>query len=225
VVVNDIHHKEKYNMGEYKEIFRYCEACNPSVTSAALPSFLSALATIRDNDLGYYASEKNKLVFCFAGSNDIKDWVSNFKFLPLEEGRTIHDGFYDSWVKFKDEVTQIVLKNKLPILCVGHSRGAALATLCARHIAKNLKIPCKLVVYGSPNIGNRKYRDEFELLPIDATKVVNGYDIVTHIPPTELGFYGVGKTINIKQNFWHHLMVLRISDHTNYSKALDKAGL
>ena len=218
-------------MGKLREIFRYCDSCNPSITiegcSATLPNILLIKTMTHNNDFGYYTLEKDKIVFCFAGSNDIKDWISNFEFLPLEEGNTISNGFYDSWSKFKDEITNLLNSkfNKPYILCVGHSRGAALATLCARHIAKNMKIPCKLVVFGSPNIGNRKYADEFELLPVDATKVINGYDIVTSMPPTEFGFYGVGKTVNIKQLFWHHLMFFRINDHINYPKTLDKAKL
>jgi predicted lipase len=217
-------------MGYFREIFRYCESCNPSVTiggcSASLPTILTIGKMTRDNDFGYWAVEKDKLIFCFAGSNDLKDWISNFEFLPLDEGDTIHKGFYDSWSKFKDEVTVVVCSHtQLPILCTGHSRGAALATLCARHIAKNLKTPCKSVVFGSPNLGNKKYRDEFELLPIDATKVINGYDVVTYTPPTELGFCGVGKSVYIKQPFWHHLMIFRIDDHVTYPKALDKSNL
>jgi predicted lipase len=224
-------------MSEYREWYRYCERCNDSVSLDSINEINKDAVYVdqmtRDNDFGYYVRESNgSLIFCFAGSNDIKDWISNVEFLPLKEGFTIHDGFYDSWAKFKDKITDVVLniaiklgKKNVKVSCVGHSRGAALATLCARHIAKNMKIPCKLVVFGCPKLGNKQYRDEFELLPIDAIRIINGWDIVTYLPPDELGFCDVGKHINITQPFWHHWGPIRIKDHVEYPKALDKAGI
>jgi triacylglycerol lipase len=186
------------------------------------------------NDHGYMAIEKDRLVICFAGSDDWLDWISNFEFLTLDEGMTIHAGFYDSWLNFKDFVTggvknyiiPYVEKRIVPKLVVrGHSRGAALATLCARHIAKNIGLPCSGIVYGSPKLGNVAYQQEFNTLPIDLIRVRNGFDFVCDLPPWDMGYRDVGSLVAIPQPAFHQYPPFSIIDHVHYDKDLAKAGL
>lgn len=186
------------------------------------------------NDHGYAAYEKDRLVICFAGSDDWLDWVSNFEFVTLDEGFTIHAGFYDSWLHFKDFITDLVKNysipytdnNIIPSLVVrGHSRGAALATLCARHITKNIGLPCSGIVYGSPKLGNVAYQQQFDALPIDFIRVRNGWDFICDLPPWDMGYRDVGKLVSISQPPYHQWPPFSIIDHVHYDRDLAKAGL
>jgi predicted lipase len=184
-----------------------------------------------DIDYGYGVEFEDRTIFVFRGTRKtFESWIKNFDVYPLREDLlkkgpwgdgTIHDGFYSGWSAFKDMVNNMA--GSKPIFCTGHSRGGALCTLCARHIAKNLKKTCSNIAFAAPMQGTNNYRDEFNLLPIDSTLIVNGYDIVPTLPPQKLGFRSVGKTIQLKQPFWHKWLC-RTKDHypSEYDKALTK---
>lgn len=185
------------------------------------------------------------------GVHSIRTWLSDFDLYPLrgsircvEQGRdphetlvqagilkdgswgkgTIHDGFYTTWQKFKNDMTSHMEKFKdKPIFCTGHSRGGALAELCARHLAKNMEMPCTLLEYGTPRVGTEEYAAQFRTYPVEATSIVNGYDLVTSLPPSKLGFKRAPDRIDMKQPWWHWFFH-RIRDHyqENYIKALEK---
>jgi predicted lipase len=222
---------------KYKDLWKYCQVCNDSLTLGGC--FLSATGEVlhkmtRDNDFAYIVEEENRLVMCFAASNDIKDWYSNFDFIPLAEGKTIHEGFYNSFCKFKDQITEIVneyvdgcLKNKknITILSIGHSRGSALATLASRHCAKNIGFSCRFVGYGCPNVGTSSFAAEYSLLPIEATRIKHAWDIVTTIPLVKMNFRAVGKEIILKEPFWHIFPPWNFLDHCNYQKTLEKTNI
>lgn len=193
------------------------------------------------DDFCYIAAYPDRIVISFEGStNNIGDWLSNFDPYPLDDesyvkkhigGGTIHDGFYNAWAKFKEWVTivisEYVSKSKIKdIIVTGHSRGGALAELCARHLAKNMKLSCSCITFGCPAPGNKAYRDEFRSLPINGTRVVNGWDIVTFVPPHVLGFrHGcANKVWNKKAWFRRLLPYSRMSDHLtkNYDKFISK---
>jgi hypothetical protein len=190
------------------------------------------------------------------GVKSIKTWLSNIDAYPLRSetdlvkvGRdatsvlkdkgllkdgawgsgTIHDGFYKTWQLFKEEITEIIKKFKdKPIFCAGHSRGGSLTELCARHIAKNIGYPCSCIEYGAPAVGIQAYRDEFRLLPIHASLLTNGDDIVPSLPPGILGFRHGAYTTHMKAPWWRIFfkfsMIFDFSDHfqENYEKSIDK---
>ncbi len=196
-------------------------------------------------DFAYAAIYEDRVVFSFKGTDNIKGWISNLDPYPLngdeygkkylKDGKwgrgSIHDGFYKSWSFFKPCINKIIEsyhinpKEKI-IICTGHSRGGALAELCARHLAKNLGIECSCVTFAAPACGTKKYRDQFRLLPVNGTRIVNGWDIVPTLPPKSMGFkHGSANKIWIKKVFWKKFLPwVRISDHyqKSYSKAVRK---
>lgn len=218
------------------DMWRFAEICRKEPTGNE-PLFAgSVFIPMKNNlDFGYIAEFDNRVVICFMGTKNLRAWISDFDVLPLREDSkmtnrrwgegTICDGFYTGWSNFKQAVNQYldtVTKQK-PIICTGHSRGGVLAILCARHIAKNIKIPCSCISFGSPAPGNKKCRDEIDSLPLNLTRVVHGYDVVTSLPPLELGFYQPGKLEWLKELPIHKMFLsLRIRDHfySTYTKAL-----
>lgn len=171
------------------------------------------------HDKMLFIDRRKFIVFAFAGSDDLKDWVNNFKVNDLQE----HKGFYESFSKFKREIFFILDQHpKKNIYITGHSRGAAIATFCAEFIARECNRPCSCFAFASPMVGNKKFRESYNKLPINHTVIRNGWDIVTYVPPGI--FRHVGKRIRLKQPWFHRLMFWRVKDHlqASYKKAVAK---
>ena len=198
-----------------------------------------------DTDFAFAAIYKDHVVFSFEGTANIKGWISDLDVYPLKgeeylkknlkSGKwgdgIIHDGFYTDWIPIKVWVDSIVtdhklVKRKKKIICTGHSRGSAFSELCARHLAKNHSIPSSCFTFGSPMIGTKEYRDEFRSLPINGTRVCNGWDLIYYLPPKILGFrHGCANEVRNKKPFWRRFIPrLRINDHLNknYDKFITK---
>ncbi|KAI5065351.1 hypothetical protein GOP47_0020046 [Adiantum capillus-veneris] len=78
-------------------------------------------------------------------------------------------------------------KNVRRVICMGHSLGGALATLCAQwcqYVAyKKAQIWC--VTVGSPRVGNTEFAQDFDMNVVKdgrSYRVVNKGDIVPYIP-------------------------------------------
>lgn len=197
-----------------------------------------------DIDYAYMAIFNDYVVISFRGTGDsVEAWVSDFDPYPLREDEyrgkflkdgpwgkgCIHDGFYTGWSYFKKPIENALRgagidPERTPIYVTGHSRGGALAELCARHLAKNLGMPIKgLITFASPAPGTKEYRDQFRMLPINGTWVRNRWDIVTFLPPPSFGFkHGCSNLVwlNQKPKIAKLLFGHRIRDHyyTSYDR-------
>ena len=225
-------------MGLLLNAYRYCEACGDPSRIAEMVPGTTVIPLVRDNDHGYIAIEPTRLVACFAGSDDLKDWISNLKFMRLREGNTIHEGFYDTWKAFKDECQKIVIQylidcqkeKKDTVICSrGHSRGAAVAAMFIRDVAKNLGIDCsneRSIVFGMPQIGNEQAQDEFNALPINFITVENGLDPICHVPLWDMGFREWGRRkIKIQVSPLRNLPIVRSWNHIRYREELEKKDM
>lgn len=189
----------------------------------------------------------------------VKAWISDFdayplQSLPLEKmpefkraeilrhygilkdgpwGKgTIHDGFYTAWMLFKEQFTTVLkaIHKDKEILVVGKSRGGSLATLCARHIAKNIVLPNKVgvITFGAPSVGISAFRDQYEHLGIYTTRCTYGVDVVPTMPPYGLGFRHVGRHLYLPCARWQRIppmrLIYRFVHHTNkyYGKGVRK---
>jgi hypothetical protein len=192
-----------------------------------------------DEDYGYIAEFSDKIIIAFQGSKNLKAWISDFTAFPMRwddklkdtrngQPGTIHNGFYEGWSNFKEPIEDYLLtysgstksacadtwkKNSLlPLYVYGHSRGGALGALCARHIAKNLGVPCSCIIFGSPAQGNSQYRDQFNLLPINCTDVTHGYEFTRDLPPEAAGFRRAGRPLWLPEPIIHKYFY-KIRDH------------
>lgn len=207
--------------------FAYIAYQEPRANTDSAFLFKSIFTPMNNNlDYGYIAEFEDRIIIAFRGTKGkFESWFTNFEFEKdsLPDGKNIHQGFYDGWSAFKDTISNYIKINgdNKKIYITGHSRGGALCSLCARHIAKNLKMPCCNLAFAPPKQGNKEYRDEFNLLPIDSTNIINGYDIVPNVPFYDLGFRDVGKTLHLSQPWWHKWFH-EIRDHypENYTKAI-----
>jgi len=199
-----------------------------------------------NTDTAYIAVYEDHVVFAFRGTGNLKGWLSDFDVYPLKneqylkknlkDGRwgrgTIHDGLYTGWLFFKSCIDSFINNfgieklSKLKIITTGHSRGGGFAELCSRHLAKNKDIVSSCFTYGAPAVGTKKYRDQFRSLPINGTRVVNGWDMVVSLPPSYLGFkHGCANKVWRKKASWKKWIPwLRAKDHKSeeYNKFITK---
>ena len=135
-------------------------------------------------------SEPQFAVLVLRGTNDPRDWLTDFKAIPHRWAGDglVHKGFADAldsiWAKVSASLDQNVPPD-CPLFITGHSLGAALATLAA-----SLRRPGALYTYGSPRVGD----DDFgaALAGVKNFRVVNNRDVVTTVPPP-LPFHHVGE--------------------------------
>ena len=157
----------------------------------------------------------------------------------------VHEGFQTEVDKLWNIIVTYVMKNKKDrtIFVTGHSLGAAMATIVA---ARFYKLKFKLgglYTYGSPRVGNKKFRDA---LGVSHYRFVNNSDDVTKIPFHHWGYRHHGDlryithdgNVEVDTNIWRRMwdrLVGRwdgirnkdyfdgLSDHSidNYSKNLD----
>lgn len=227
-------------MNKLLDLWRFAEVAY-DYPSGHETLFADALEFVRldfRHDFGFIARYKSRIIISFRGTKDFRTkagyeaWCMNLDTYPLyrRNDERIHKGFYEAWQPFKAEINDYIkVLQKLKFLTLpaievtGHSRGSCDGTLCCRYIAKNLKIPCSGIVFGTPRVGNKFFRNEFNMLPINFTRVNNGYDIVQYVPPRSLNFRHVGKHYWLKQPFWHK-WVRKVHDHKpeNYKVALLK---
>jgi len=189
---------------------------------------------VNDKDFAFLAETSYKIIIAFSGPKNLPAMINNFDAYPLGEGMIL-DGFYRSWKYYKDAFDRFFRDNfdghgkdfsgiKKELLITGHSRGGALASLCARHFSKNRQKPNTCYTFGAPPQGTQEYVDQYNKLTVLNIRGVNGSDIVpTMLLPRSLGFLHQNHLHHFPQPRWHRWFH-KIRDHyySNYTKAILK---
>ncbi len=123
----------------------------------------------------------------------------------------VHEGFRKavdartaSGLSVWEEIEVELLKLDCPVFYTGHSLGAALATLAAARLA-----PKAVYTFGSPRVGNHAFVDSLSSLPI--YRIVDGQDIVTTVPPSEIfGYQHAGEMHQLHRP--HSSFILRLKN-------------
>ncbi len=161
-----------------------------------------------ENDADY-ATERigATLYIYFEASNGINDWKNNLDFPARAYKRAgdttwfAHSGFLSVWKVLEGYIAQHVSNpSTKKIVTVGYSHGAAIALLCheyiwdtrpdLRDLIEGYGFGCPRVFWGYPSVELEQRWEHF-------TVIRNIDDIVTHMPPTALGFSHVGKLLEI----------------------------
>ena len=153
-----------------------------------------AFAALRamDNDGGAMA------LVAFRGTEPkrVLDWVADLLvwFTPWPPGGRVHRGFARAVRPLIDPIAAWLAANTptdCHLLVTGHSLGAALATLAATCWPR-----AELVTIGSPKVGDAAFAAL--LAPQKCTRIVDGKDLVTELPPGWLlPYVHVGELIQI----------------------------
>jgi len=160
-------------------------------------------------DTQAFVATKDKTIYIvFRGSSSKKDFQNDAsvdKVPFVEKGEKVHIGFKTCWDAVKDDVCKsldIALKNLGQeqsidnIVVCGHSLGAAISTLCAYEIYKiynsNKIICCNI---GSPRVGNKVFKENYDKSPIESLRIVHNLDVVTRTP--SIGYHHVNTELRI----------------------------
>jgi len=103
----------------------------------------------------------------------------------------VHRGFGAAYTSISKQVLSAIIeeyeRDPRPIFFTGHSLGGALATLCALDFALRnpaLQSDIAVTTFGSPRVGNRAFREMYDMYVKTTWRVANAGDVVTQIPKT-----------------------------------------
>ncbi|KAK9842880.1 hypothetical protein WJX74_003838 [Apatococcus lobatus] len=187
-------------------------------------------------------------VLAFRGTATMQDSLQDAKFLrrnidylqELYPGTKAHTGFMQQFAAIVDnqrpeqhigEVLKKLSGGRRPtrILCTGHSLGGALATLGATWAA--IEYPSadvRCITFGSPRVGNNKFKRAFHTLVGTSLRIIHGADPVPFMPPS-LRYHHVGGTVHVskagmmfKSRAWHVKLRPNVADHLliRYSRGI-----
>jgi triacylglycerol lipase len=141
---------------------------------------------------GSVAVGKEQTVVSFRGTHFLSEWLGDaelalvpYRFRP--ESGSAHIGFQAIYETLRPSLRKVLseLGNPpLPLIIVGHSLGAALATLCAldAEVAKLSNGPIQVVTFASPRVGDARFRDAFKDNVKDCLRIANRSDLVPNLP-------------------------------------------
>lgn len=175
--------------------------CRIQVGSSGFSKFQSFDA---EHVQAYVAANDDSLVYVFAGTNEAADWRFNLDFRKVfindsvEHGKCkVHNGFYEALNKIGFGMRLAIDKWHKPgmrITGVGHSLGAALATLQTwRHNVAGTTT----YLFGSPRTGNTAFACEFNDRFPKTWNILHNNDAVGRVPLRSFGSYHVGQRIYV----------------------------
>lgn len=146
-------------------------------------------------------SNKETGIVVFRGTDaddptDIGD-DADFILKSWEHGSKVHTGFARAFDEVRPALTNAVQEMGGPILFTGHSLGAALATLAASLYKRPGKAGA-LYTFGSPRVGDSAFVDT--LRDTESHRFRDCSDVVTRVPPPEMGYAHVGPAHYIDRN-------------------------
>jgi predicted lipase len=186
--------------------------------------------TIGDDTQYLIKETDDEFIIAFYGSNSDADWKTNFNFFKkpyknMEVPFHVHRGFLKVWKLINDFFLDLVKDVEKPITIVGHSYGAAVATLCMEDIWFNYpkkRDTLKLVTFGSPRVigwyNYRKIKERWN----NSSIYENRLDLVTHVPFAFMGFRHVQKITKIGRDkpFLQRLRIINNHMIPAYEQAL-----
>jgi predicted lipase len=179
-----------------------------------LPSGWTLKNTIQPSTFGFVAESHARIVIGYRGTEDENDWLHDFDDVivdnPYGPGH-VDLGFLQEYQKVRTSVvdavtTMLSFKPYDEIIIVGHSLGAAMATLCGADI-RNLDSTIKITGYTfeSPRTGWLDFAHHFDTQLPTWWRISNKWDIVPHVPSLLAGYVHVGTEININAGFTNDL--------------------
>jgi hypothetical protein len=126
------------------------------------------------------------------GSNDKWDWIRNFWAAKKSVGKgiLIHRGFHNGFKRIKNQMKRTLQEaNPSEVVFIGHSKGGAIAQIAAWFFAQTYDVSC--YSFGSPRVGNKKFRDHINYMVSINLRVVIQSDIVTMVPKINYHHAGI----------------------------------
>jgi len=135
-------------------------------------------------------------------SNDVLDFVFNALFpkVPyIVSGKRmgkVHTGFYILWKaiakRFAKRLQKMDPDKRMTFYVAGHSLGAPLGVFAAEYMKENGYKVGQCLFTGAPRMGNKDFKMWIESRH-NVTRIINGWDAVTVLPPISLLYRHIGR--------------------------------
>lgn len=163
---------------------------------------------------GYVGKSDEAIIISFRGSSTVSNWITDFEFLhesyPPVPGAFVHSGFYNGYLTVSDLITAAVVKLQqqynLPVVCTGHSLGAALTLLTAAGLTQAGVKNVEVWNYGEPRVGDAVFSNYTDHILGTIYRVINQHDIVPHLPPQNVGYHHVAREIWFPTNYTYYII-------------------
>jgi len=173
---------------------------------------------------------KNDLIISIHGSDDLQDWINNLDYEKIHfdvysNGPKIHFGFFKHYKLIIDKIVQIVLEYNGNVIITGFSLGGAVASLIVLYLKTHLENKnIKLVIFGSPRVGNYLFSLMMKDVCPEAIRVNCGRDIVPHLPTWCMNYRHFGLCFHFGKPKVRIPFYYSIKDHaiTNYRKIIQE---
>jgi pimeloyl-ACP methyl ester carboxylesterase len=149
---------------------------------------------------GFVLTGRGRAFIAFAGTDPLKfaDWATDLQVEPNVEG--LHSGFVQGLVCVWPDIQSFLRTQspRCPLWVVGHSLGAAIASLCAWRTHQDLNVSIEgAYVFGMPRVGGTDVVRQYQLaLSSQTFRFVHGQDVVPSVPPSELGYRHIGRRLS-----------------------------
>ena len=167
---------------------------------------MSWIENKKSDTQGFVATRDKAIYVVWRGSESKKDFQNDASIdkVPfINDGEKVHIGFKYCWESVVgdtydaiDTAIENLQGETTDIVVCGHSLGGAVATLYAHSIKKHYPhYNIKCVTIGSPRVGNKTFKDNYDSYEIDTLRVVHNNDLVTHTP--YIGFQHVNYQLRL----------------------------
>jgi hypothetical protein len=134
---------------------------------------------------GFVATAGNVVYIAIRGTETPDEWIDDFESV-LEDvgGFKVHAGFQRLLEALLPSIRAAIVGARagMQFCIIGHSLGAAAASLVAASIASGTTLPVTCIVFASPRVGDVPWKTYCDA-KVTLVRVSNTKDIVTHVPP------------------------------------------
>lgn len=175
------------------------DVIHPEVSKWGLDKFVFI---DRGETQAFLAGNDEMIVLSFRGTEPprLKDWMTDARIKRVKGpyGK-VHRGFLKGLRVVWSEIVTVIREWQIhaqSLWVTGHSLGGALATLAVANFGEEAKPVHGLYTFGQPRVGGKTFARNFDLDFQSRTfRFVNNNDVVTRVPPRELGYRHVGKVL------------------------------
>ncbi|WP_286138566.1 lipase family protein [Bacillus sp. AFS055030] len=164
-----------------------------------VPSKYSLVDTIKARAIrelewfGYIIENDVSVIIVFRGTMSDLDWLADLKidqdlFPYVRNGGNVHSGFLSIYQSCREMLLAIVKEKALSkkIFIAGHSLGGSLATLLGYEITMTGICNPNVYSFGSPKVGNTKFKESYDENVRHSLRFVNLYDMIPLSPPFKI---------------------------------------